>query len=521
MKQTRLVLALIVTSLMASSALAASVTMLQFGSFETRDEADKKLSDISGKYKDTLGTLPISIREVKLPPDNLTVYRTQAGPVADRATAQSICAKLAATGDECYIVQTAMMAAPATSAVADAAPAPTTYLTAPPVAAGNTNFNSTFSTPQDTPLASVSLAGASETPATNTDASTIMDTTAGSSPGMQSALDKAAADQPAVASDVATNTAAAQADQHRSFWSRMNPFSAKPQPAPVPPAPKAITAPVEAVSSAPLAAPDAVAPVAIITPATPIVTVTPITPVVPVTTTAVAVATPALLAPLPSSPTQTPAQTIAFSSTPVITQAPVMQLPPPPAPLQAQDRATLTSAKAPLAAPESTSAPITITPLPPGVAAGSVQVEEAKRVPVTNMAATPAPRTPFIQAPVSLQPSATDGVKTIWAQMGPFESNDEALAFWASYRQNHPDFPVVRVRVTSSYQAIMHGVNTYWLRIGPIAQRAFVSSLCASLPKAPEGQEPMHCSAISDLGSNSPLMPAPGMLPASRYGARH
>jgi hypothetical protein len=564
-KHTRLALALLVTSLAASSAFAASVTMLQFGSFETRDEAEKKLADISGKYGATLGALPTSIREVKLPPDNLTVYRTQAGPVADRSAAQSICAKLAATGDECYIVQTAMVGTPAANAVASTSPAllTTPLLSTPATTTVATPDLTSKLTPLQQPvdardpmdraaLGSVNtpLANADQPPVSNTEASAVQDQ---QSAEMGAALDKAANNQSQTASDIDTSMSTAQAEQHRSFWQRMNPFSATPKAPVTPPAPPLVAAPVEVVSSEPLPPPV----VAQATPSATIIPVTPTTPVTPITSsstivvpavTAAAVATPTL-SPLPNTPTQvtpapvtvvqvvppaatpvaaaTPApQPVGFDNSHVITQAPPMMLPPPPAPLRAQDREMLAAGKRPLPAPESTSAPIMVTPLPPTVVAdnaqapGNVQVEEARRVPVTTPLPAGAP-TPFMQAPVVMQPSATEGIKTIWAQIGPFTSNDDALAYWANYRQNHPDFPVVRVRVTSSYQQLLHGVNSYSLRIGPIAQRAFVNALCQSLPAQPSGQEPLHCASISDLGMSSPLQPAPGYLPASRYSARH
>ena len=538
MKKTRLVLALIVTSFMATPVLAASLTMLQFGSFETRDEAEKKLSDISGKYKDALGALPTNIREVKLPPDNLTVYRTQAGPVADRSAAQGICSKLAANGDECYIVQTAMVNAPA-PVVATAAPA-TAPLAAEMANAKNTQMAATGPTPDLTsklstlqsgttdtrdPLnraaldrVNTPLADAAEQPVANTDATVVADQSA----GMKTALDKAVADQSSVAKDVESSTAAAQTEQGGGFWSRMNPFSSTPKPV-APVAPKILdsAAPVDMVAEQPL---KALPPVSAPLQPAPLAAM-PVTP------------SPAPLAPLAAVPPNVAAATkeatpspAGFSSTPVITQAPVMQLPPPPAPLKAQYAANTV---APLPAPEPIAAPISVTPLPPTVAAGTVQVEEAKRVPVTTTPVMPPPPPvpmqptlppPFVQSPVSLVPTATDGMKTIWAQIGPFANNEEALAYWGTYRQNHPDFPVVRVRVASSYQQLIRGVNSYTLRVGPMAQRAFVSSLCKSLEEVPEGQPKVpskQCGMVSDLGGSSSLVRTPGMLAPSRYGSRH
>ena len=553
MKFNRLVLALFVFSLAATPALAASLTMLQFGSFETRDEAEKKLADINSKYKDTLGALPTSIREVKLPPDNLTVYRTVAGPVADRSTAQSICSKLAATGDDCYIMQTAMVAGEAPAAVATAAPAlppvmpnmaaaPSGSVLAPATAAAPSvapDLTSRFVSPQEpvaardpmnqaalnsmaTPLAAgtTTLAASSSLPAelpsvhpsdtfTNTDPS----------PGMQAALDAASTNQSVLSQDVVANTTAAQATQHQSFWDRINPWSSTPAPTPAP-VMVPVTAPVEVVSSEPLPPP-------VVTPQAAPEQIRQVTPIalVPVDSgTAKVVVPSANAAPLAPMPTVTPPAPAAtndvFQNTHVITEAPPMQLPPPPAPLMAQNAPM--GAPDRLPPPESTSGPINVTPLPPTRAVGggpNVEVEEARRVPVSPVI-HPTQPPPFVQAPVVMQPSATEGVKTIWAEIGPFNSNDDALAYWANYRQDHPDFPVVRVRVTSSYQAMLHGVNYYALRVGPIAQRAFVKALCNSLAKRDNGPE-LQCSAVSDLGSSTPLQPMQGLLPASRYSARH
>ena len=86
MNYTRLALVFAIGSLCSIPASAASLTMLQFGSFETRAEAEKRLSDVTAKHKTEIGALATSIREIKLPPDNLTVYRTQAGPVENRGS---------------------------------------------------------------------------------------------------------------------------------------------------------------------------------------------------------------------------------------------------------------------------------------------------------------------------------------------------------------------------------------------------------------------------------------------------
>ncbi len=527
MKHTRLALVLAITSFVASPAFAASVTMLQFGSFETRDEAQKRLDDVTSKHKTELAALPTGIREVKLPPDNLTVYRTQAGPVDSRATAQAICAKLASSGDECYIVQTAMTAgmdtkAPTVAVKNDAAPLAADVNTADTSKSPAMNAIPGRDTASQQALASVSapqLTNSANAPAdkavavaqANGTAPAAIDTT---SPDASAALDKAVAAQPTADAEINAATAAqVKKDAKPSFWSHLNPFSdskpAAPAPAPVKAAaPAAIAAPVDAVEQQSLNAPTIAAPVV----AAPAVAAAPVV-VAPIPLNVPSENPPAAMPPMPVAQI-TPSTTNAVLPEP-------MHLPPPPAPLKAQDRAALS-------APRTSQAPeaIASTAAAPVVASnGSVNVEEAKRVPVTDMVNTPT-RAPEITAvpvvqpqPTAAQsPSATDGLKTIWAQVGPFYNNDAALSYWNNYRQSHPDFPVVRVRVTTPYIQQIRGENQAWLRIGPVTQIGFVKNLCANLvPNDPEKPSALKCGAISDLGISSSLKPTPGYLPASRY----
>ncbi|MFZ4540661.1 MAG: SPOR domain-containing protein [Rickettsiales bacterium] len=540
MKHTRLALVLATTMLTATPALAASVTMVQFGSFETRAEAEKRLSEIATKHTTIVGKLTSTIREIKLPPDNLTVYRTQAGPLADRAAAQAVCSQLASAGDECFIVQTAMITTPTptpATAVAEAAKP----VTAPAAAAATSAVSTVATAANDTArtvtsvapdvsardpmnreaLASVKASAA--TVATNGNAPVAaIETTP--SPQIQAALDKAVANQPTEQSDMEILAAAeARKQSKRGFWSRLNPFSSEPIPAPKPTVaavdPKA--APVESVQTSALEVP----PEAAKAEALKVETEKVETPKIetPKTVTSVVEA--------PVATQQVPASTMAHAPTlmdtrPVITEAEPLRLPPPPAPLKAADRELLANAaKAPRPEPVTTG---TIAPT-----AGTVQVEEAKRVPVTSTNTMPAPSSsttpaavptavPFQQASVALQPSATDGRKTVWAQVGPFESNDAALAYWSNYRQNNPDFPVVRVRVTSPMAKQQRGMNEAYLRIGPVSQVAFVKNLCSSLaPHDPEkpktGNNALRCGVVTDMGLSSPLARTPGLLPASRY----
>ena len=555
MKHSRLALVVALALITPHSAFAASLTMLQFGSFESRAEAEKRLQEVTAKHAAFLGKLATNIREIKLPPDNLTVYRTQAGPVENRAAAQSICAQLASAGDECYIVQTAMAAAPTSTAstIENALSTAVVTATAPVVAAPTeaqpdaanavaavpdlTSKLSTLSTaPARDPLNRSALNSITTPSATETLGSAATDVTVDAVPAqseqVNKALDAAIENQPKVEADLANATKPGAIPQ-RGFWARFNPFSSSDAPVKAPPAPvvkvpEASAAPIEAVASqtlavpAPLPEPSAVpsaAPAVVAALDAPAANVSPV--VVPVPTPATAPAPEVDAAPVPVASLST--APITLDTRPVIMQAEPLPLPPPPAPLKAQDREQLLAAAKPaLPKPEPIAATALAAPLPLTAGNGSVQVEEAKRVPVTQAIAPPpaAPvavvqAVPVVSAAplVSLSPSATEGQKAVWAQIGPFASNEGALAYWANYRQTHPDFPVVRVRVATSYQQQLQGNAQSWLRVGPVAQPGFVNSLCASLTP----NTLLRCGMIRDLGTSSPLARSAGQQPTARY----
>ncbi len=514
MKHTRLALVLAITSLTATPSIAASLTMLQFGSFETRAEAEKRLKEISGKHADSVGKLASSIREVKLPPDNLTVYRTQAGPLENRAAAQSICSKLASAGDECYIVQTAMVNAPEKS-VAEAAPVVAPLASALADAKANVAETADAATPDVTSkLASLKDVSARDASSREVLASVAAPAPAAAtepSSAMKAALDQAATEQKATEASVVNATASESIGQapRRSFWSRLNPFSSdapeKTKVAEAPKAPEPTAAPVEEVTSAAIAAP----------------TTLEVPPQMPEVAVEAPAVEPAVADLAPAAATTPPA--VAFDTTPVITQAEPLRLPPPPAPLKAQDRAELMAAKKDAAPAPITTGTLAPSELPSVAAAGTVQVEEAKRVPLTEVTAAPqvaevaapavaVPVVP-VQPDVALNPSATEGQKTVWAQVGPFADNAAALAFWANYRQTHPDFPVVRVRVTTPMQQQMRGSSQSWLRVGPVSRAAFVKNLCGSLPV----ESKLRCGTVADMGVASSSSAKPGFLQKSRY----
>lgn len=481
MNYRRFVAALLLSTPLA--AIAAPAVMVQFGSFETMTEAQKRLSDVKSAHGSTLSALTLGVKEVKLPPDNLTVYRTQAGPVDSRATAQSICSKLSSSGDECYVVET-VMAAPST-VVADAVT---------PVTATISNLPST-STLADAATRPVTVAPLKveapvlESPTLKVEAPTI------SAPTLAKP-------------EVITNKP--------SFWSRVNPFDGENKP---------VTLKTEEAPVVSLAAPENLGSV-------PTVKVeAPTTPVIPMPTAPeVVTLTPAIETPKLASN--------AITLTPqTYVDAPTLPLLPPPPPLTARDRDFIDrSLAAPVVQkPEIVVAQPTITTpaikplepidttvvLPP--VKGTVKVEEAKRVPLTE--SHPQPTTPTqppllktsphaVPQAVSLLPSSTLGQKTLWAQIGQFNNAQEAFAFWENYRNTHPDFPVVRLRVTSSIQQQMHGNDRVSLRVGPFARDGFIRNLCATVSPTSN----LRCGFVTDMGVSANAHPrSAGYLNGSRY----
>lgn len=624
MKRTLSVLLLAGTTLAAMSAYAAPVFMLQFGSFETRGEADEKLSALKTKHAGVLSRMEVGVREVTLPPDNLTVYRTQAGPLATRADAQSVCSQLASNGDECYVVETAMMqpmtppaqqvaaaepapapaspkpkAEPVKMAAAEPAPAPAPP--APPakpeaktvviednapgapvadakkdtttIVKGATVESAAKTAPAPVPPAPpapvhaaapapapmIEPSGAMRDPqniaAMNRVTGSQMPTpdyvapnpeTVAQTEAMHRELAQAAEAQkapvfPNIGSEVGVspvttsniidreeNAPAPAPKKDRSLWDRMfgsDEDDAKPVSKPIQAA--AVDAPVQAAPVEPIVMEPAPAPL----PAPTTLEAAP--PAAPVAMQPPPPPPPAAPVPAPApvmaaAPVQPQPQPQPVAVTPVATQAAPFPLPPPPAPLTGMSR------PAPVAVTPVVPAPMPVSaqpnmPQPTGVVpfttaaspAANVRVEEAKRVPLTQTTAPATsafppmpPAVPVAPAlPATMSPSATVGQKTLWAQVGVFPSQQAALAFWDKYRRANPDFPVVRVRVTSPLMAQQRGLDQVMLRVGPFGREAFINNLCEKMD-----DEGLQCAPITDMGVASNPGQARGMLPPSRYG---
>ncbi|MBN8543730.1 MAG: SPOR domain-containing protein [Alphaproteobacteria bacterium] len=545
----------LVIAIFATNARAAQPTvfMLQFGSFETKQEADAKIKAIGDKHAGMLAKYPAVIREITMPPDNLTVYRTQAGPAKTREDAQSVCAQLASQGDECYVVETAMVIPGTAPAVQQAGIVPavedekTIHTDSKPIPARD---------PENIKTIEKVISPVAEESKT----------------AMLKTMDEAAnaprlIPQPNAAPIPAPKRAQQEEDDDDSFWSWLDSdddedekdawamrkleadaiaqkeaaarraapvddvatqdMAALAPPAPIAPAappaeaaPQPLTPPV--AESAPLAAPpiEAAAP-----PAS-----NPFSPPPPV------------LAPESSQPFQQQAAPLPIPPADAQLGNQGLRLPPPPPPTEAAREqmargemapapaAPFASGPAPvLAAPESTGSIVTSElPAAPFKKQGEVQVGEAKRVPlsetkkqepVEQAASTvvgvneppqvaenvppPPPATP-ITPPSSAMPQ-----KTLWAHIHYFPDQQAALSFWDAYRRAHPDFPVVRVRTTSSLVARQQGDMRVSLRIGPFAQQGFINILCHSVQ---EKNENVECGAITDMGAS-----ASTFAPRDRY----
>lgn len=91
-----------------SEAQAATTYLVQLGSFGSEKQASDHWQQVKKRFPDLLGALSYQPKTVKMPPDNVTYVRTQAGPLPSRADAEAVCDDLQVTGLECYVVETAL-----------------------------------------------------------------------------------------------------------------------------------------------------------------------------------------------------------------------------------------------------------------------------------------------------------------------------------------------------------------------------------------------------------------------------
>jgi len=582
--------ALVAVSYAASAQVRQpTVFMLQFGSYETKDEAEDKLKSIGTKHGGMLTKYPPLIREIVMPPDNLTVYRTQAGPVGTREDAQGVCSQLASQGDECYVVETAM--------VGTGTPAPAMQQAGIVPLVDDSKIIPTDSRPipsrDPDNLKAIEKVAKPMSPEAKVAMNQEMDRAA------QINEPALAAPAPRIHSNAqlagATQTPeAATAEKEGSFWSWLGgddeddaeavaAYEAKVRAEREAEATRMRAAPVDSVATLDTTPPAPPAPAVALSALPTGAGLKPMAQMQPLpqlngsapTATEVALNA-APLAPAPESfapPAPVLAPEGANPVIPATPEAPVdaylgnsgIKLPPPPPPTNMADRETLARpVVAPLApietqpvapvqgvpapvlavpvAPESTGS-ITSNTLPPapfkkGTSVppgggenfsrpddgGEVQVGEAQRVPLTqaqqlapmesvspiepaakvigvNEAPEVADNTPPPPPATAVEPpSSMANQKTLWAHIHYFPDQQAALSFWDGYRNAHPDFPVVRVRTTSSLIAQQQGDMRVALRIGPFAQQGFINILCNSVRTS---NPQLQCGAITDMGASS------------------
>lgn len=383
---------------------------------------------------------------------------------------------------------------------------------------------------------------------------------------MEEALQKAAQNQPTTL-NAKTPKTVEEATRETSWYDSINPFSseeeaaAKPAPqASAAVAPKAVEddgsfldsinpfsdTPAEKAKKAVASAPDMAAPAAVTAAGTAATVATAAPAPAPVPAAPVAVADPA---PVTASALAVPAA------------APQPNLPPPPLPGSDAQRAALASqihqqpmnTQAPIASTVTTmpvtsstvtTAPVGVAPLPdaPVIPKGTsitdaakimdahnVQVEEARRVPLTSgvdgpIVASPPPPVIASSEPTSVAPadlpSQTQYNRTLWAHISYFDDAQKALAFWEKFRTANPDFPSVRVRVTSAYVAQQAGNSVVSLRVGPFGNLGFINELCEN---DLIDDEDLTCRNVTDVGSaansTQPRMVQPVGFSGGRYGS--
>lgn len=513
----------------STSALArpASVFMLQFGSFESSQEAEQRVSSLKAKHGGLIGGFPSRVMEVSVG-DSLTVYRTQAGPVASRAEAQSICAQLASNGDECYVVETAMTQNPMPKQVAKAAdvpasisfakpeiPAPTVEtLSAPSPASATTNMTAE----SVAAIAEPKVANVVLSQPTREEARAALVNDMSAVKALETAPEISKATTTPVVEPKKEDVAVATAEEP-GFWSRLNPFSDdEPEVKEAVKAPAPVETAVAKVETQPVAAP-----------AAPVETSERPRVMLPAAagdaTETASVA--AMLPPPPPMNTsakeiyernrqeapQLVAQAVPVATTATPVAVPV-DAPAAPVPFAPASDETLTRLGKP--APAATT-----------VGEGSVKVGEAQRVPLSGAtqsqpmpmyvpsgsaiapadASIPIRTTPrqitapegVPASPEALLPASQNTQKTLWAELRPYKDAASALQFWDTFRSKNPDFPVVRVRVIQSYAQTVRHDSDVALRVGPFAKRESIVYLCGQFKEVYS----LKCGEITDMGISS------------------
>lgn len=463
------------------SAHAESAFLVQLGSFPTEQEATQKWEKLKSSHGDVLGAMTLRVSEALSQPDNVTVYRTQAGPLPGKKEAQSVCARLASAKVDCFVVETAMFTAPnavdaekSTAQASVAAPLPPELPNIAPSASASDDAlakpaPSASDALQPIPAAMLADAGA----AAQNSAAPVGSYTVKSAP--------AAAPMPVnVENDLSKPGAKPvqvkeqrEEDKEETGLSRFLPFFGKSKAKEK----EAVSdaKPVSAENAAPAAAASAVVQELATQPK--VITI--------------------------GAPVQPVAAAPAPASAPVSTVKP-LALPP----VAASAPASTASSAAPLrlvAPPVSENRaaarqPATLGTLPPlgkgKSASAQVNVAEAVRVPLSSAAGEGASGRQSGQ--LTHQPAAEHN---LWAQLSFFNDEQSAFAYWDELRAAHSELASgVRARVTRPYQAAQtRDVPQLSLRVGPFAYAANVRQVCEMAARTG-----LRCSMVKDIGGAAP-----------------
>ncbi len=458
-----LALTLVLTNVIPAKA-DDRVFLLQLGSFESRADAQARWSSLSETYPELLQGLSMRLLDVTLPPDNFTVYRTQAGALTSRADAQIICERLNARGDECYIVETAMFQP-------QAAVEPNMSRSAAPALAA------------EMPELSMPSAPTATLPPVSLESEMLQ---------MEQALQDAGTSATQVPSlQPGKGLEPLPNESKASFWGRLNPFS-KDEADSATNLPEASTELPEvqtAVADVEMAAVE------------PVRFRLPPPPALPSGDAYVA---PDNVTPAYALPEVNEAQQPVPPVAEAIHPRPANHVPSAP-PFQIKRDGEL------------------IAPAPTFVPAGEeVRVAEAVPVPVTSgqfgsaKRMGPAPFDTQTLRSLGMPSKSGSHVKNLWAEIKYFDNQAEALAFWDHFRSQNAGFPPVRVRVTNPYLGATNARPRTALRVGPFEYENPIHSICSQVRGAQSS-----CKVVRDLGNSATAGRHRGHVETQRAAARY
>lgn len=539
---------LLSTCILAQPSLAQETYLLQLGSFETQQEAQGRWDVLQRKYPELLSGLSLRVMDVTLPPDNFTVYRTQAGPLASNANAVTICDRLTTRGDECYVIETAMYAP---NAEPGSVPNP------PLMMADDSTIRQAV-TPSAQPVEEnpePAQEVAQEVPADLApleEPSALLEDERLPEPETMAESTTPVA-TPAPLEVAQPDVPQPEPEEQGSFWSfldGLNPFSSDEDEEPEVAAAENETddtnlaVPVEPIDAEPLAQSPA-----------------PLLDAMPPSEYALADTQPI---PVPQEPAQPavswegtglkPLPGEALQSQPQPQPQPQLQpqpydlspaagaLPMPPQPpedetfrMASDEKLTMARQTGTIAVPMhpanppfaikpnaagASAAPGMVPPPPPvmGTESGDVTVAEAVPVPLSgDTIPVPSYGQPALNdapIPAAAMPGRQSARShSLWAQLGYFVNEQAAFGYWEAYRAQHPELPPLRARAVSPYN-IQSTQPRVSLRVGPFEQSYQITAMCEQL-QTPD----IHCRPAAELEASDSHHGRGGALP-SRYAGR-